>query len=304
MPLLVASSRLASNRRGFTLVELLVAVAIFGVVGALTIATTIVQERAASSTLARTRATRTAAEALDIVGAELAGTSAVDLVSVTDSSLEAYTPVAEGVVCAWPSARVVALPPPGGAGEGARTRWRTMPREGDIALFLDADTSDAMAWRDATVTSTSLSHDPTLCPPSEGYTAGMDGEPRLLLELDAMPAGVGEGTIVRVQRRERLVLYRPSGGGGQLGVRPCPPDRSQPCGAVQPVAGPLLPPSGDPAASGLRFTLLDSALAPLAPSELARAAFLRLVARASRQPSRAGRVEMDASLSLRPAGAR
>jgi len=304
MPLLVLSRSPANHRRGFTLIELLVAVVIFGVVGALTISTTVVQERVASAILQRTHATRTATEALEIVAADLRGSSSDDLVVVTDSSLDAYTPVAEGVVCAWPSALVVALPPLGSVGEGTRTRWRSMPREGDVALFLDPDTSDVMAWREAVINSVSLSSDPTLCPSSDGYAAGTDGEPRLVLELDGMPARVGEGTMVRIQRRERLVLYRPSDGGGQLGVRLCPPRRDEPCGAVQPAAGPLLPPASDTAMAGFHFAVLDSSLAPLPPSDISRAALLHIVARTSRPPSRAGLVAVDGWLSLRSSGAR
>lgn len=296
--------RVRAHRPGFTLLELLVAVVVFGIVGALTMSITVVQERGASAVLAGTRASRTATEALELVTGELRGSSAADLVAVTDTSLDLYVVVAEGVVCGRPDARLVALPPLGRAGEGVRTRWRTTPRDGDLALFLDPDTVGALAWRDAAITSVSASHDPALCPASEGYAAGTAGEPRLLLELAGTPAGVGEGTVVRVQRRIRMVLYRAGDGSGQLGFRPCPAAPAAPCDAVQPAAGPLLGPARDPARGGLQFTLRDSAAAELDPAELGRAALVHVVARAPLARVAGGSARAEGWIALRAAGAR
>src|SRR5690606_29005992 len=132
--------------------------------------------------------------------------------------------VAEGVVCEPPSGPTVILPPLGRAGEGARTRWRAMPEADDATLFLDPADDTQGSWRRATVVAATLRHDPALCPPAAGLTTGyttadMAGEPRLELRLDALPAGVVAGTVVRVQRRLRLVSYRAADGTGQLGVR-------------------------------------------------------------------------------------
>lgn len=291
--------RRSSLRTGLTLLELLVALGLFLGIAFLTASVVDVQRRALTGTMQSARAQRTAAQAIDVVVAQLRGAAAADLTIASDTAVELLLPVAEGVVCDAPTGSLVLLPPLGRAGEGARTRWRTMPEADDVALFLDPTDPLPSAWRPTRVVAATLRHGPALCPPSAGFTtAAMAGEPRLELQLDALPAGVEAGTLVRVQRRLRLVSYRAGDGTGQLGVRRCPADLAAPCAAVQPAVGPLLPPAALPAVGGLNFSYLDSTGTPVGPADVARIALVHLAARA---PRRGGHETVEAWLALRGA---
>lgn len=295
--------RRRSRRAGFTLLELLVALGLFLAVAFLTASVADVQRRALTTTMRNSRAQRTAAQAVDAVVAQLRGAAATDLTLAADTAVEFQLPVAEGVVCQAPTGPLVLLPPLGRAGEGARTRWRSMPEADDVALFLDPADRTPAAWRRARVVAAALRHGATLCPPPAGVTAGfttpaMAGEPRLELQLDALPAGVAAGTVVRVQRRLRLVVYRAADGTGQLGVRRCPADLAAPCAAVQPAVGPLLAPSAVAANSGFQFVYQDSTGAAVGPTELARIAMVHLAAQAPRLD---GHERVEAWLALRAA---
>lgn len=297
--------RRAAARRGFTLIELLVALALFLGVTFLAASVVDVQSRALLTTTEHARTQRTAAQAVDVVLAQLRGASAADLTFVADSAVELFLPIAEGVVCQAPSGPTVLLPPLGRAGQGARTRWRVLPDADDRALFLDPVGRTPAAWRESRIVAAALRSDPTLCPPAAGLeatytTADMSGEPRLELRLDALPAGVGAGTLVRVQRRLRLLLYRAADGTGQLGVRGCPADIAAPCATVQPAVGPLLPPAVLPAMAGLRFAYLDRAGNPVAPADLASIALVHLSASATR-PTGDDTTTVEAWLALRGA---
>lgn len=290
-----------SQRAGYTILELLVALGLFLVIAFLTAAVVDVQHEGLVAVMQGTRARRTAAQAVDVVAAQLRGASPSDITIASDTAIDFQLPLAEGVVCQAPSGPLVLLPPLGRAGEGARTRWRAMPEADDAALFLDPTDVTSAAWRRATVIAVTLRHDPTLCPATAGLamaytTPDMAGEPRLELSLDALPAGVVAGTLVRIQRRLRLVTYRSSDGSGQLGLRRCPADTAAPCASVQPAVGPLRPPSALPENTGFRFTYLDSAGADLGAADPSEIAIVHVLARA---PRRGGNEVAEAWLALR-----
>lgn len=277
-----------SQRAGFTLLELLVALGLFLVIAFLTAAVVDVQREGLVTVMQGTRARRIAAQAVDIVGAQLRGAVASDISIATDTAVEFQLPLAEGVVCQMPSGPVVLLPPLGRAGEGARTRWRAMPEADDAALFLDPSDTTTGAWRRATIVAAALRYDPALCPATAGVamaytTPDMASEPRLELLLDALPAGVVAGSLVRVERRLRLVNYRASDGSGQLGLRRCPADTAAPCAGLQPAVGPLRTPAALPENAGFRFNYLDSAGVDVGTGNLSRIAIVHVVARAPRQ---------------------
>ncbi len=290
-----------SQRAGYTILELLVALGLFLVIAFLTAAVVDVQREGLVTTMQRARGRRTAAQAVDVVAAQLRGASPSDISIASDTAIDFQLPLAEGVVCEAPSGPLVVLPPLGRAGEGARTRWRAMPEPDDAALFLNPADVTPGAWRRATVIAATLRHDPTLCPATAGLataytTPDMAGEPRLELTLDALPAGVVAGTLVRVQRRIRLVNYRAADGSGQLGLRRCPADTAAPCASVQPAVGPLRPPAALAESTGFRFTYLDSAGADLGAADPSHIAIVHVVARA---PRRGGNEVAEAWLALR-----
>lgn len=276
-----------SQRAGFTILELLVALGLFLAIAFLTAAVVDVQRQGLVTTIQGARARRTAAQAVDVVAAQLRGAAASDITIASDTAIEFQLPLAEGVVCEAPSGSLVVLPPLGRAGAGSRTRWRAMPEADDAALFLDPTDLASGVWRRATIVAATLRNDPTLCRAPSGLTVGytapdMAGEPRLELSLDALPTGVVAGTVVRVQRRLRLVTYRSADGSGQLGLRRCPADSAVPCGGVQPAVGPLRPPAAREENAGFRFAYLDSAGVEVGAADPSRIAIVQVLARAPR----------------------
>ncbi len=290
-----------SQRAGYTLIELLVVLGLFVLIAFLTAAVVDVQRDGLVTVMQGASARRIAAQAVDVVGAQLRGASASDITIASDTAVELQLPLTEGVVCQTPSGSAVVLPPLGRAGEGGRTRWRAMPEADDAALFLDPTDVTAGAWRRATVVAATLRNDPMLCPampgPAMAYTTpDMEGEPRLELSLNALPAGVAAGTVVRVQRRVRLVTYRAADGSGQLGIRRCPADTAGQCTGVQPAVGPLRPPADQVQNTGFRFTYFDSTGTALGSGDPSEIAIVHLLARA---PRRGGDEVAEAWLALR-----
>ena len=270
------------------------ALALFLLVGTLVSSVADSQRRLMLTTVSRGRAVRVLSQALAISVAQLRAAPARDISIATDSVLELQLPVAEGVVCETPIGTSVVLAPAGAPGEGAMTRWRQLPDSADVAYLLDAGTDTVATWQATAISGVALLADDTRCDAAAGYAPpATAGRPRLQLQLAALPAGTRMGTLVRVQRRLRLSVYRAGDGTGQLGIRRCPAAVGGACSGVQPAAGPLVPPGA--AGTGLRFLYRDSAGAPLAAPAPADIALIDLILRA---PSRDWRSAVRSTVAM------
>ena len=267
-----------TSRRGASLVELLVAVALFTLVCALGAAIVRAQRTAlgalAGSTQARA-ALRHAAAALEL---ELRAATLADPPRLLgDSAVELLVPVAEGVLCATPadSHELLLWPRDRAAGHG-RTRWREYPEPGDVVAALVRADSAGGRWLHAVVQEVG-ERVSSGCAPTPGAPAPAGSAPHLRTDAP-IGASLGRGTVVRVERRLRYALYRGGDGSWQLGQRRCAADGAT-CGGIQPVAGPLASRSTRPDRAGFRARLVDAGGAATADGRL-----LQITLRAPREP--------------------
>jgi prepilin-type N-terminal cleavage/methylation domain-containing protein len=188
-----------NRRAGVTLIELMLAVTLAGLLAVVALAVLRTATRAVTSASARDRAAAVAEEALAVAGAM--AETAVDVAVLGDTALEVASLVTDGIPCGDGTTAlldaVAAAPTPG-------DRWAVLERVGG------ANGPDSLVWR-------SVSPMPLA---SGGTACAIPDASRLL---------------VRVTSHTRLVPYRGADGGWMLGLRRCF-DRCEP---AQPLAGPI-----------------------------------------------------------------
>ena len=239
------------TRRGVTLVELLVALALGGIVLAVATGSLLRQQRAVRWVDGLSGAEVQARSVLRLLADELepldAGAGDIAAGQASDSSLDLRAVVGASLTCDSSAAVTLvpddALTPP--LGVVARP-----PAEGDSVWLY----RDSLGWRGRPVVS--VARTTTAC----GVPTSASG-PTYALTLDG-PATVPAATPVRVTRWERWVVYRASDGRWQLGVREwnAPTSRFLP---PQPVAGPFVRRTVDGRRTGFRY--LDASDAELVP---------------------------------------
>lgn len=259
-------------RRAFSLVELLTALVLSGLVLALVVRASVFHERFQRADAAARGGLRAARQAAAIVGAALQSAAPGDLepAGITDTSVEFLALVASGAGClAGPALTAGA----GSEAGPALAAFATAPRPGDSVLVFD-DSRTPPRWTATRV---------------QRVDAGGVRCPMLALgglQTIGLDAAVDAGPVAafRVLRRARFSLYRSGDGSWYLGMR----DWNLAGGgfaAIQPVAGPLAPFDRDPARSGLRFAFIDSAGRPVPlPPPGAPAAGVRLLRITVRAP--------------------
>jgi prepilin-type N-terminal cleavage/methylation domain-containing protein len=248
-------------RRGFTLVELLVAIVILAIVGG-TLGTLLVsQYRIFNRTRATTGMQRDLRTGLGLLPLDLRGASraGADFTSLTDTAIALRATIGSSVVCARPAVRVISLPPRNGA-RADLTQWHSTPGPGDQVLVYDENTRtgpDDDRWLPYTVVSfDSTTADCTGAPFTDAALDPPATKKRFRVTLDAdLPITVVAGMPVRFLRQTRYSLYRPgtSADDWYLGYREMVAGTWT---AIEPIAGPFEAPSGTMA--GIRFTYFDT----------------------------------------------
>ena len=250
-----------SAPRGFTLVELLVALVLLAVVGG-TLGTLLVsQYRLFNRTRGATQMQRDLRTGLGLLPMDLRGASRAggDLTVLTDTAIALRATIGSSIVCTRPAANVISLPPLNGA-RADLTQWHTQPQPGDIALLydeFDRPGPEDDRWLPYVIQTISASTgdcigtpftDAALDPPSS--------KPRFRVTLDADPvATILPGMPVRFLRPTRYSLYLPGTDpdAWYLGYRELVQGTWTP---IEPIAGPFEPPRGG--TSGVRFTYFDT----------------------------------------------
>ena len=251
--------------RGASLVELLVALVLFGIVGAATLRALDRQARFHSGIIAILEARAQHAAAHEAMAVELRGASTAsgDITALTDTSVVFRLPVGSGVACAIAPGSI-ALAPDSVASGQVFARFRTPPQAGDTAWLLDegaGDVSSDDAWIALHVTS--LTRASGNCASSPLVDSILDaGRPSWRLAVaGAVPPTLANGATIRLTRVARFALYR-SGTESWLGFA----ERNPATGAwvtIQPVSGPYLAFNASlPAASGVALHGLDSSGTP------------------------------------------
>jgi hypothetical protein len=195
-------------------------------------------------------AERAALETVGVLRAALETGSVLALRGDTAVDLDLLLAVAP--ICGIET-RAVFLPAATTIGNSPLTAALQAPVAGDIAAFrLAATPVEAPEWHAFVIDSVQV-RTAGGCDAASGWSSVSDNAaPRWrLVFADTLPTGLAIAGLVRVGRTGRFTLYHAGSGDWMLGWRRCAAI-SMVCGVVQPVAGPLRPPS----AGGFRIRAL------------------------------------------------
>ena len=265
------------RRTGVTLVELVVALALFGVVAAIMLTVVRQQQQFHVGSLEIIETKRSAQQAIDLLYGELRAVSSADIYAISDSSISFRTTFGTSHVCAIDSGRAaIVLPPVGPARAAPLSTFLTTPRAGDSLLILDpGDAADGTddRWRPHVLTAAPGGG---TCPlrPFGLASSAVETAGRAITIAPALTEHVVPGSPVRFVRPASYSLYRGTGSVWMLGYSSC---AAGTCTTRQPLSGPYLP-FATGGAGGVAFRYFDHDGAPTAdPSRIAR---IDVVARA------------------------
>lgn len=264
-------SRLPSRRGncpvGASLIELLVALVLFGLVGTATLRSLDRQARFHSGILAILESRSQHAAAHEAVAVELRGASSSsgDIAALSDSSIVFRLPVGTGVACGITPTSIDLAPDSVASGQSL-ARFRTTPQPGDTAWLFDEGSKDVSSddtWIGVPVSSATRTTGS--CPASPLLNPFLDaGFPAWRLSYGGVvPATIVAGAPVRLTRMARFALYRGGTGEHWLGFTEWQPVMGTWI-TIQPVSGPYQPFNpASPPASGIALQARDSSGTPL-----------------------------------------
>jgi len=250
------------DRRGISLAELIVVLAILGLIGA-AIGSTIVRQqrfyRGATDLLAARQDVR---DAMELLTTDIRGMAAADTVRLAaDSALEFFSSIGVSVVCQTLSATEIGLPAAAPSGN-TLSALLTQPDTGDVAVFYQQSADTVTGWeqhRIAAFVARSLAES---CDAESGFSPQSDvasgGKGFVVSLATPLTRAVNPGAPVRFIRRGRYSLYRSGDGDWYLGYRRCNALGPSVCGAIQPLSGPYRDHSGDPRKTGILFEYFDA----------------------------------------------
>jgi prepilin-type N-terminal cleavage/methylation domain-containing protein len=254
-----------SVRRAFTLPELLVSVAIAGVVGGAITTTLIRQQRFFSATAEVLDVRAQLRDAADVLTSDIRGAAVASfgLPVMSDSAIELYTSIGSSITCSAPAGSVVGLAPSVLANGNTLTSLLVTPDTGDLAAIysIPSGNVDSARWETRRIVSFSNRSLASSCPSSTGFTTVADavaGSTAYQVTLASSPgADVHKGAPVRFLRRARYSIYKSSDGKWYLGYRRCSVGVPSSCAAIQPLSGPYRPYGPRGSGSGLSFRYFD-----------------------------------------------
>lgn len=242
------------NRRGTTLVELIVALPIGAIVGMVAMSLLLDTHKLARRLNSTTEIARELRQAAAVLASEIRPLSAADIVAWTDTSLDMQALAGSGVTCAVPASNVIEMLPLNGT-DALRTSWFATPQAGDRVYSVGADSAIAPTdrnWQsDALSGSSSSASSACVGQPLLALSRNAGNVVRLTL-ANAMSAKPAVGSPVRITRRTRYSLYRASDGLWYMGRKTF---NGLIWTTIQPVAGPF----DKPLLHGLLIQVRDSA---------------------------------------------
>ncbi|HWH53362.1 MAG TPA: prepilin-type N-terminal cleavage/methylation domain-containing protein [Gemmatimonadaceae bacterium] len=253
------TSRVARARAGLTLAELLIALAVAGIVLALLAAISVREQRAFSDLADRAALAGQLREASAILPVDLRALSPAlgDVRDARDTAVEVRATIASGVVCDT-AANALILPPPIADSSALYATSIGAVSPGDTAWLLDTGDS-ASTWRPFAVTLAGATRAGQCAAGGPHLSPTIAAQPRGQLTVSGSIPGGAVGSPLRVTRPMRYSIYRASDRAWYLGARDWNAAAMR-FNTIQPVAGPLL----SVAAGGVAFGYRDSAGSPLA----------------------------------------
>jgi hypothetical protein len=238
----------AGRRRGITLVEMVVSLALTGVVLTMVSAIALRQQRLFADLGEQSAVRARLREAAALLPLQLRAARPEDIREARDTALELRATIATAVVCdTEPSTLILA---PIGSNE-SRYASIVSPVEPGDSVWLLTSTSSAAEWRAFPILDVGSRGSGSCAAAAPRLSMDTVHRARIALSLAALPAGV-IGTPIRVTRPTRYSLYQ-STDGWYLGQRDWSNAAAR-FSAIQPLAGPYL----SPTARGLSFNYADS----------------------------------------------
>jgi prepilin-type N-terminal cleavage/methylation domain-containing protein len=252
-----------TRRAGFSLVELLIVMVILAVLMTSVMTIFVQQQRfySDSAAIIETRsATRDAAYVLESDLHAISPKSR-DIYSMGSKFIEFRSQVGSSVVCTIDLARTTITVPPLNVTTGsALSSWQSPPASGDTILIFDPGsttgaTSDTFNVHRLTAAPTPNAN----CPNTTGLTTtGGEATQGYTFKVSpALTATTIVGSPIRIVRKAHYEIYQEASGNWYLGYYDCVPSRAPVCNALQPVAGPYVPPNVS-GTGGIVFTYRDS----------------------------------------------
>jgi prepilin-type N-terminal cleavage/methylation domain-containing protein len=257
------------RRQGVTLVELLVSLALFGLLATVVLRLVREQQRFQVGALEIIDTKRNARQAIDLLYGALRPASSADVYGVSDSSISFRATYAASHLCAVDSARtLLTLPHAAGDDDSGLSTVLAMPRAGDSVLVFDP--AEGQAGDDDTWTAHVVTSGPAggMCPMRPMGLASRTTAGLTVSVAPPLTQTAGVGAPVRFFRPSTYSLYRTSTGEWMLGYSTC---AAGACTARQPLSGPYSPVASD-GARGIAFDYFDvHGAATSDPSRIARA---------------------------------
>jgi prepilin-type N-terminal cleavage/methylation domain-containing protein len=260
MPAVTSRRRALRRALGFTMIEIMVAIVMLGVVVGALLTVVMEQQRFYDSASEVMEVRDNLRRAGDLLPAELRALAPRygDIYEMQDSVIDFRSASGVSTVCAFNLANaMIVVPPVTLQSDAGLTSWVVRPVMTDSMFIFDSRGAgiDTMIGRQIVAAPAAGS-----CPMSTGFTSTAAEEAASVTFLldTPLPNSVPIGAPVRFFRRARYSLYRkPTTGEWFLGYRDFVPGRAPQWSEIQPVAGPLLPYASQ-GASGLRFVYRDS----------------------------------------------
>lgn len=240
------------RRRGATLVELLVALPVGAIVGAIAVSLLLDSNRTSRRVGASTALSREMRQAVAVLASEVRPLSAGDLIAWTDTSLDMRTLVGSGVVCATTGTTTIDMLPLHG-NDALRTAWFATPQGGDVVSVAAQDSGmvpQQTAWYSGSLNGTGTSTTSS-CFTSAHFVNGTSTGIPVRLSVTGLSHTPATGSLVRIGRRARYSLYKASDNLWYLGRKSF---NGASWTTIQPVAGPF----DKPSSRGLYVVVRDS----------------------------------------------
>ena len=278
------TTQLRGKRRGFTLIELMIVISLLGIIGTMLTSVLVRQQRFHRAVTSVTDARARMRDISTILPTDMRSISTAggDILAITDTSMQVRAFVGASVLCGYPSAQVIEVPPqvlaPTAPTNSATQRpsvltaWINPPAPNDIVYLYNRGTEAGNAddaWVPFTITDTASSTNSTWCPstnlPVAFTTAADNSARRYRFTLATAPnqTQIEIGAPIRFAREVRYSAYQASDGQWYVGFQRCTPNATygQPgnCGTREVLAGPIKPGAADTTTSGFYFVFYNKA---------------------------------------------